>query len=150
LFRSTVTEKGRIKPGKPYRLNLPGEFAELSVYALPSGAVFVWDPRTKEGILCAKVSTVKAFPLESLESTEDRTRAFAEVLTGLARVPGIGLVQMSDQTTVISGSHIRAWYRRRQEGAERTGAEVDPFLHAALEGAMDQAQGQPVHEMWLT
>lgn len=145
-----VSAKGRVKANKPYRLNLPGEFAELLVYALPSGAVLVWDPRTREAIVCAKISTVKAFPLESVESMEDRTRAFSEVLTGLARVPGVALTQMSDQTTRISGTHIRAWYRRRQEVGEATGAAIDPFLHSALDKAMDQAEGQPVHEMWLT
>lgn len=149
--RATVDKKGRIKPGKPWRLHLIGEFDELLVYTMPNGSAFVFDPRKKEIILTARIQTEKAFDLESFESRESRTRGFKEMLTGVTRLPGIHLASMSDQTTMISGQHVARWYHNRQNlNGVKTGADVDPFLHSSLETAMQREQGMPVHEMWLT
>lgn len=145
-----VTKKGRIKPGKPHRLHLAGEFDELLMYTMPEGEAMLWDPRKREVLMVAAIRTEKAFDLESLEHQEDRTRAFSEMLTGLAGVPGISLVAMSDQTTMISGANTKRWYEARQdiEGLQ-TGADVDPFLHEAFMGAMSQEHGMPHHVLWL-
>lgn len=149
--RAVVTEKGAVKPGKPQRLFLAGEFDELLLYTMPDGQAMVWDPRKREAVIVAKIRTDKAFELESLEHQEDRTRAFSEMLTGLGRLRGVSLVTMSDQTTMISGANTKAWYLRRQQmEGMRTGADVDPFLHEAFMSAMSQEQGMAHHEMWMT
>lgn len=148
---ASIDKKGRIRPGKPWRLRLIGEFDELLVYTMPNGDAFVFDPRKKEVILTARIQTEKAFDLESQDSRESRTRGFKDMLTAVTRLPGIQLTAMSDQTTMVSGQHVARWYQNRQQlPGLRTGAKVDPFLHSALETAMQREQGMPVHEMWLT
>lgn len=153
---------GRIIPGPGYRLNLPGEHAELKVYDLPGGAGFIFDPKRKEGVLVARLETRRAFSLESDEAMEDRTRGFRESITALAGVPGIVRVQMSDQTTMVSGNRVRAWYDEKRADAPRvpsatgngtvplSGENINAFHHAAYLDFIDDAQDQPRHEMWLT
>jgi len=155
-------KKGRIKPPRGARLKLPGEFGELQMFQLPAGAAFVYDPKQREGVVCARVQTEKAFPLEAFTEQEDRLRAWADVTTAVSRVPGVARVQASDQTTIVSGAKLQEWYERK--GAEATvvvdpetgeeqrqsGAGIDPFLHASFVDMMNDAEGQAVHELWLT
>lgn len=148
---ATVDQKGRIRPGKPWRLRLIGEFDELLVYTMPQGSAFVFDPRKKEVIITAKIQTEKAFDLESQEARESRTRGFKDMLTAVTRLRGIKLTALSDQTTMVSGRHVARWYENRQNiDGQKTGADIDPFLHSSLKNAMHREQGMPVHEMWLT
>lgn len=148
--QAVLDKRGRIKPGKPWRLRLIGEFDELLMYTMPDGEAFVFDPRHKDVIMTARIQTEKAFDLESLESREGRTGGFKNMLTSVTRLPGMRLVSMSDQTTMVSGQHVAKWYRNRQNGNGTTGADVDPFLHSSFEEAMQREKGLPVHEMWLT
>lgn len=155
-------KKGRIKPPRGSRLKLPGEFGELQMFQLPAGAAFVYDPKRREGVVCARAQTEKAFPLEAFPEQEDRLRAWADVTTAISRVPGVARVQASDQTTIVSGAKLQEWYESK--GAEATviidpetgeeqrqsGAGIDPFLHASFVDMMNDAEGQAVHELWLT
>lgn len=147
---SHVTKSGKVRPGKPHRLHLAGEFDDLLLYELPTGEAMLWDPRKDEAIIVAGIRTEKAFDLESVEHKEDRTRAFSEMLTGLARIDGIEALQMSDQTTMISGSHTEAWYEHRKQMEDLlTGADVDPFLDRALSDEISREEGTPQHVLWL-
>lgn len=155
-------KKGRIKPPEGQRLRLPGEFNELQVFQLPGGAAFVYDPRRREAMVVARILTDRAFNLESFERQEDRLRAWAGAQTAIAQIPGVARLQCSDQTTIISGARVLSWYEKKrsearvvvdgQTGREfrQSGEEIDPFLHASFVDLIDQAEGQPVHEMWLT
>lgn len=148
---ATVDKKGRVRPGKPHHLRLMGEFDELLMYTMTDGTAFVFDPRKREVVLTARIATEKAFDLESFDQREGRTKGFKEMLTSVARMPGVALCAMSDQTTMISGRHVEAWYQKRQRIEEaQTGADIDPFLHTAFVDAMRREQGMPSHEMWLT
>lgn len=152
----------RIDPGEGYRLNLPGEAGELTIYELPGGPGFVFDPRTREGTVVAKLVTRRAFDLESDEAQVDRTRGFRDSISALAGVPGVSRVQLSDQTTMLSGSRVKQWYDQKRAAAptvldEETGEKlplsgenINPFLHASYVDLIENAQDQPVHEMWLS
>lgn len=148
---ATIDKKGRIRPGKPWRLRLIGEFDELLMYTMPDGRAFIFDPRKKDVIMTARIQTDKAFDLESFDARQSRTGGFKNMLTGIARISGVRLVSMSDQTTMVSGRHVARWYQNRMslDGA-KTGSEIDPFLHSSLEEAMQREKGMPVHETWLT
>lgn len=147
-------ESGRIKPGAEARFRLPGEANELRVYALPSGAGFVYDPRRGEGIVCAKINTSKAFTLESFDAQEDRTANWSEAISAIARMPGVVRVQHADQTTLISGSKVMEFYQQKgteaSQAGQVSGEQVNPFLHSAFVELMAEAQDMPVHETWLT
>ena len=153
-------KKGRIVPGEPSRIRLPGEHAELLAFGLPGGAGMVYDPRSHEAMVVAKVSTTKAFALESQGTKEQRTGFFSDAMNELSSIPGVAWWKLSDQTTLISGRHVKDFYRRKQQEAstvERNGTEVrlagkeiDPFLDASFESLMTEAQGMPVHEQWMT
>lgn len=152
--------KGRLKAGNPARIELPGSHAELLVYTLPGGAGMVYDPRSHEAIVVAKLETTKAFSLESTASKEERTSFFADAMNDLGAIPGVAWWKLSDQTTLISGHHVKDFYRSKQETAplvERDGETVrlagkaiDPFLDAAFEDLMTEAQGMPIHEQTMT
>lgn len=153
-------KKGRIEPGEPSRIRLPGEHAELLAYGLPGGAGMVYDPRTHEATVVAKIKTSKAFALESQGTKEQRTGFFSDAMNELSSIPGVAWWKLSDQTTLISGRHVKDFYRRKQQEAstvERNGThvrlagkEIDPFLDASFESLMTEAQGMPVHEQWMT
>lgn len=151
----------RIDPGAGYKLALPGEHAELKAHTLPGGAGFVYDPKRREGIVVARLQTRRAFTLESDESQEDRGRGFRDGITALSGIPGVARVQMSDQTTMVSGSRVKSWYDKKRAEAPPaasadagevplSGEAINPFLHAAYVEHIKDAQDQPVHEMWLT
>ena len=144
-------KKGRIKPPVGQRMKLPGEFNELQMFQLPGGAAFVYDPRRREAMVSARILTEKAFHLEDSNRVEDRLRAWAAAQTAVAQIPGVIRLQCSDQTTIISGSKVLEWYESRQgrEG-ESTGSDVNPFLDQSFVELMNQAEGQPVHELWMT
>lgn len=152
----------RIEPGDGYRLHLPGELGELKVYDLPGGAGFVFDPRRKEGIIVARLQTRRAFALESDDDKEDRTRGFRDQITNLSGIKGVTRVQMSDQTTMISGAKIAAFYEQKRAEAPRvpspdgngavplSGPAINAWQHYGYEDYIGEAQDQPMHEMWLT
>ena len=142
--------KGRIRPGAPARLRLPGGADELRLYGLPGGAGFTWDPRTKEASVCAKVLTTRGFELESFDSQEERSLSWGAALAAMGRLPGVVRVQAADQTTLISGSNVLGYYESKQESAGIESKTVDPFLDAAFRELMAEAQAMPVHEQWLT
>lgn len=155
-------KKGRITPLKPARLMLPGEFGELLVYQMPGGAAFAYDPTAKEGIIVAQISTHKAFDLESFDNQEARLRAWAEAEATVAGIDGVLRVQMSDQTTIVSGAAVLDHYEHEVENAQvvedpetgekvhQAGETIDPFLHQSLVDMLARAEGQPVHGMWMT
>ena len=120
------------------------------VYAMPNGAGFVWDPRAREAVVCAKVMTTRGFDLESFDAQEERSLSWGSSLAALSRLPGVVRIQASDQTTLISGAAVEDFYESKQEGAGRTGASIDPFLDQAFRELMKEAQSMPVHEQWLT
>lgn len=142
--------QGRIRPGKPARLRLPGAADELRMYGLPGGAGFVWDPRAKVASVCAKVLTSRGFDLESFDAQESRSQSWGASLAAMGRLPGVVRIQASDQTTVVSGSRVLGYYEAKQESAGVSGADVDPFLDAAFRELMREAQSMPVHEQWVT
>ncbi|MBD4636101.1 hypothetical protein GUG46_02525, partial [Xanthomonas citri pv. citri] len=113
--------KGRIKPGEPARFRLPGVAGELMVYAMPNGAGFVWDPRAREAVVCAKVMTTRGFDLESFDAQEERSLSWGSSLAALSRLPGVVRIQASDQTTLISGAAVEDFYESKQEDAGRSG-----------------------------
>lgn len=178
---------GRINPGPGWKFNLPGEANEVRAYELPGGAGFIYDPRRKEGIVVAQLATRRAFALESLDAQEDRTRGFRDSIKAIAGVPGVARWQMSDQTTMISGSRVKAFYEEKGSEAPLVEVEVDdedaeiygqlaeaedqadgstltrqkvkvplsgemvnPWLHESYLDLIEEAQDQPVHELWLT
>ncbi|MGQ7788339.1 SCO6880 family protein [Nesterenkonia sp. K-15-9-6] len=155
-------KKGRIKIQGGDRFVLPGELAELRAYTLPGGPAFIYDPRAREAVLVAQVTTSKAFKLESGEEQIARTRGFRSGLTTLAGLKGVARWQTSDQTTLISGSRIEAWYAGKQASAPRiwdeeigeevplSGERVDEFVHQGYLDLIRQANSVPVHEMWLS
>lgn len=152
----------RIEPGPGYRMHLPGELAELKVHHLPDGAGFVFDPNRKEGIIVARLQTRRAFALESDDDKEDRTRGFRDQITALSGIKGVARVQMSDQTTMISGAKVHAFYEQKRAEAPRapspdgngtialSGEAINPWHHASYVDLVQNAQDQPLHEMWLT
>ncbi len=153
-------KKNRIRPGKPIRMSLPGEFGELLVYQLPGGGAFIYDPVLKVATIVAEVMTEKAFQLNSFEEKEDRLREWVSVQSTIARIPGVDIVQLSDQTTMISGASIRHWYEEQilkaptvttedGETARQAGADVDPFMHQSLVETIMSVENQPVHDMWM-
>ena len=152
--------KDRIRPGKPVRMVLPGEFGELLVYQLPGGAAFIYDPVLKVATIVAEVMTEKAFPLNSFQEKEDRLREWVSVQSTISRIPGVDIVQLSDQTTMISGASIRQWYEEQVANASemttstgetvrQAGADVDPFMHQSLVETIMSVENQPVHDMWM-
>lgn len=155
-------KKGRIAPLRPARMVLPGEFGEILIYQMPGGAAFAYDPTVKEGIVVAQISTQKAFGLESFDDQEARLRAWAETEATIAGIDGVVRVQMSDQTTIVSGAAVREHYEREISRAQlvedpdtgdqirQAGEGIDPFLHRSLIDMLTDAEGQPVHGMWMT
>lgn len=153
-------KRGRLKAGKPARINLPGSHAEMLVYTLPGGAGMVYDPRSHEAMVVAKLETTKAFSLESHYSKEERTAFFADAMNDLGAIPGVSWWKLSDQTTLISGQHVKDFYRNKQataplverdgETVRLAGKHVDAFLDAAFEDLMTEAQGMPIHEQTMT
>lgn len=145
-----LDKKGRIIVPKGHRFQLPGEFNELMVYTMPGGEAFIYDPSHREAIIVAQIETEKAFELEAFEEKEDRVRAWASAVSAIARIRGVSRVQCSDQTTIVTGSKVLEWYQYKQRtSASRSGDEIDPFLNASLTDLMLQAEGRPVHEMWV-
>lgn len=154
-------KRGRIAALKPGRLMLPGEFGELLVYQMPGGAAFAYDPTAKEGIVVAQISTHKAFGLESFDNQEARLRAWAESEATISGIDGVLRVQMSDQTTIVSGSAVLDHYDHEINNAQviddpdtgekihQAGEGIDPFLHRSLVDMLSAAEGQPVHGMWM-
>lgn len=153
-------KKGRIRPGRGQRFKLPGELNEMRVFQQPNGAAFIYDPRRKEAVIIAEVMTDKAFNLESFDDQEDRLRAWANVLSALSRVEGVSRIQFSDQTTIISGAKVMAWYERKRleapfrevngEKIQSSGPGVDPILDGSFVNMMNSQEGQPFHEPWLS
>jgi len=153
-------KKGRIKPESPAGINLPGSHGEMLVYTLPGGAGMVYDPRSHEAMVVAKLETTKAFSLESVGTREERIGFFSDAMNDLSAIPGVAWWKLSDQTTLISGQHVKEFYRDKQSAAamvERNGETVqlagkaiDPFLDAAFEDLMTEAQGMPIHEQSIT
>ena len=68
-------------------------------------------------MVCARVQTTKAFPLEAFAEQEDRVRAWADVTTAVARVNGVARVQASDQTTIVSGARGAGLVRVERRGS---------------------------------
>jgi hypothetical protein len=159
---TTRDKKGRIVPLKPARLMLPGEFGELLVYQMPGGAAFAYDPTAKEAVVVAQISTHKAFGLESFDNQEARLRAWAEVEATISGMDGVVRVQMSDQTTMVSGQAVLDYYESRVnesdyrvdpvtgEHLRNAGQELNPWLHQGLVEMLASVEGRPVHTRWLS
>lgn len=152
----------RVEPGEGYRLHLPGELNELRVYHLPDGAGFVFDRRRREGVVIARLQTRRAFALESNDDQEERTRGFRDQITNLSGIKGVSRIQMSDQTTMVSGAKVKSFYEQKRAEAPRvsspdgegtvplSGPAINPWTHHAYQDYIAGAQEQPLHEMWLT
>ncbi|MFP3397177.1 SCO6880 family protein [Brevibacterium sp. SIMBA_078] len=155
-------KKGRITVPKATRLVLPGEFAELLMYQLPGGAAFIYDPVAKQAIIIAEIDTHKAFELEEFEGQEDRLRVWAEIEATLSGIEGVAWVQMSDQTTMVSGQAVLDYYESRVnesdyrvdpvtgEHLRNAGQELNPWLHQGLVEMLASVEGRPVHTRWLS
>lgn len=155
-------KKNRIVPEAGKRLYLPGEMNELRLFQLPGGGAFVYDPRRKEAVISAQVMTERALELDSFDRMEDRLRAWAGGLTSISQIPGVERLQFSDQTTIVSGELYASWYEHKRmeaplveipetgEMVRQSGPEIDPFLDSSLMSLMHQAEGQSVHEQWMS
>src|SRR5699024_1053255 len=110
-------KKGRIKPESPAGINLPGSHGEMLVYTLPGGAGMVYDPRSHEAMVVAKLETTKAFSVESVGAREGRIGCFSEAMNDLSALPGVAWWKLSDQTTLIRGQHGEELYRDKQSAA---------------------------------
>ncbi|WP_261623254.1 SCO6880 family protein [Nesterenkonia marinintestina] len=153
---------GRIKPGPGHRFGLPGEANELIGYELPEGIAFIFDPIRKEGIVCAQLQTSKAFDLESFENMEARTKGFRAAQRAIAEMPGVVRWQLSDQTTLVSGAKVENYFDEHRmeaplvedeatgEMVPYSGPQINAFLDASFRNLMSQAQGMPIHELWMT
>lgn len=160
-YRSSRDPKsGRVVPGKPERFMLPGELAELLGYELVDGTAFVYDPVNRYGILAAQVATENAFILESEDEQFNRIDAFSAALTALSSQEGIEFVQLTDQTSVVSGAKIRDYYRTKAaqapagnasgEAVEHLSAgELNPFASQAYENLVANGKGIQEHEGWI-
>ncbi|WP_051483329.1 SCO6880 family protein [Arthrobacter sp. 31Y] len=160
-YRSTRDPKsGRVVPGKPERFMLPGELAELLGYELEDGTAFVYDPVNRYGILAAQIRTENAFGLESEDEQFNRIDAFSAALTALSAQEGVEFVQMTDQTSVVSGAKIRDYYRAKAATAPAgnasgepvehlSAAELNPFASQAYENLVANGKGIQEHESWI-
>ena len=160
-YRSTRDPKsGRVVPGKPERFMLPGELAELLGYELIEGTAFIYDPVNKYGIVAAHVVTENAFTLESEDEKFNRIDAFSSALTALSSQEGVEFVQLTDQTSVVSGAKIRDYYRERAGQAPAgnaagepvdhlSAAELNPFASQAYEDLVANGKGIQEHEGWV-
>lgn len=160
-YRSSRDPKsGRVVPGKPERFMLPGELAELLGYELEDGTAFVYDPVNRYGILAAQIRTENAFVLESEDEQFNRIDAFSAALTALSSQEGVEYLQLTDQTSVVSGSKIRDYYRAKAalapagnasgEPVEHlSAAELNPFASQAYENLVANGKGIQEHEGWI-
>jgi hypothetical protein len=158
-YRSTIGKKGQIAPGTPERFMLPGELNELLCYELPGGEAFVYDPVNKYGIIAAQVESMNAFALESEDEQINRTEAFSSVLTALSTQEGVEYLQLTDQTSVVSGAKIRDYYKtkgaqaplvkRDGELVPLSGANINSFASHAYEDLVSNGRGIMHHEGWV-
>ncbi|GAB3249188.1 SCO6880 family protein [Arthrobacter pigmenti] len=159
-YRSRVNKKGKTVLGSPERFMLPGELNELLCYEMLSGEAFVYDPVNGYGIIAAQVESDSAFALDSDDEQVNRTESFSDVLTALSSQAGIEFVQLTDQTSVISGKRILDFYR--DKGAKAPVADVDgtgpvpmsgnninPFASKGYENLVSGAKGIVQHEGWV-
>lgn len=159
VYRAQPGKNGKLIPGKPERLMLPGELNELICYELPAGEAFVYDPVNRYGIIAAQVESTNAFELESDDDQVNRTEAFSAVLTALSAQDGIEFLQLTDQTSVVSGAKIRDYYKAKGAQAplvERagdlvplSGTTINSFASQAYEDLVSGGRGIMHHEGWV-
>jgi hypothetical protein len=158
-YRAKMGKKGEMVPGIPERFMLPGELNELLCYEMLSGEAFVYDPVNKYGIIAAEVESMNAFALESEDEKVNRTEAFSAMLTALASYDGVAFLQLTDQTSVVSGAKIRDYYRAKGAGAPKVlrgdelvplaGPNINPFASQAYEDLVSNGRGIMHHEGWV-
>lgn len=144
----------------PMKMYLPGNDDQVLVYDTPEGHAFAYDRKRRMGIVVARLSTSRAFALESKDRQVARTQAYDEALSAMGRVEGLALIGMSDQTRMLSSRNISEYYDKRiSKSADRevdgeivksAGADIDPFLDAAYREMTESAALQSVHEQWMT
>ncbi|HCN20878.1 MAG TPA: hypothetical protein DIT15_01240, partial [Arthrobacter bacterium] len=66
-----------------------------------------------------QVESMNAFALESEDEQINRTEAFSSVLTALSTQEGVEYLQLTDQTSVVSGAKIRDYYKTKGAQAPR-------------------------------
>lgn len=153
-------KKGRLVLGKPTKLHLPGRDNQIELYDSPHGFAFAYDKDRQLGIIVAKLSTARAFALESKDRQESRTSAYDEALSSFGMIEGLALLEFSDQTRMLSSRNIREYYEKRIERAPRrtvdgesvptAGADIEPFLDASYRALTETAKMQSVHEQWMS
>jgi hypothetical protein len=160
-YRSTVHPKsGRTIPGKPERFGLPGALAELLGYELPTGAAFIYDPVNQHGIIAGNVRSMNAFTLQSEDEQINRIDAFSAALTALSNQEGVEYIQLSDQTSVVSGQKIRDYYSARvaaaapgqasgQQVPHLAGEHLNAVASKAYEDLIGAGKGIHAHEGWV-
>ncbi|MGP5015542.1 SCO6880 family protein [Glutamicibacter ardleyensis] len=153
-------KKGRIVLGEPSRLHLPGVDDQVELYTTPDGFAFAYDKARQLGLITAKLTTTRAFSMESFERKMARTGAFDDALTAFGMIEGLALIQLSDQTRMLSSRNIREYYDHRIEKApvaieygeevKLAGAQIDPFLDSSYRDLAESAHTQSIHEQWMT
>lgn len=153
-------KKGRIVLGEPSRLHLPGIDDQVELYTTPDGFAFAYDKARQLGLITAKLTTTRAFSMESFERKMARTAAFDDALTSFGMIEGLALIQLSDQTRMLSSRNIREYYEHRIEKApvaieygeevKLAGAQIDPFLDSSYRDLAESAHTQSIHEQWMT
>lgn len=158
-YRNRLGKKGELIPGVAERFMLPGELNELLCYEMLSGEAFVYDPVNKYGIVAAQVESMNAFTLEADDDKVNRTEAFSAMLTALSAYEGVAFLQLTDQTSVVSGAKIRDYYRAKGAAAPKvlregemvplSGANINPFASQAYEDLVSNGRGIMHHEGWV-
>ncbi|MGP5030715.1 SCO6880 family protein [Glutamicibacter arilaitensis] len=153
-------KKGRLVLGKPSQLHLPGIDDQVELYTAPGGFAFAYDKARHLGIIVAKLTTTRAFSMESSDRKMARTAAFDDALTAFGMIEGLGLIQLSDQTRMLSSRNILEHYDKRIEKAPTiveygeeirlAGAQIDPFLDSAYRDQVESSSTQSIHEGWMT
>ncbi|MGO2069217.1 SCO6880 family protein [Glutamicibacter arilaitensis] len=152
-------KKGRIVLGAPSRLHLPGVDDQVELYTTPDGFAFAYDKARQLGLITAKLTTTRAFSMESFDRKMARTGAFDDALTAFGMIEGLALIQLSDQTRMLSSRNIREYYEHRIEKApvameygeevKLAGAQIDPFLDSSYRDLAESAHTQSIHEQWM-
>lgn len=153
-------KKGRLVLEKPSKLHLPGIDDQVELYTAPGDFAFAYDKARQLGIIVAKLTTTRAFSMESSDRKHARTAAFDDALTAFGMIEGLGLIQLSDQTRMLSSRNILDYYAQRIDKApsikeygeevKLAGAQIDPFLDSSYRDLAESAHTQSIHEQWMT
>ncbi|ROZ61630.1 hypothetical protein EDL96_12805 [Kocuria soli] len=133
LAADEEAEQSAIEEGvpAPVRLRLPGEAAELRLYAAPEGQCVIWDPVVKTATLVCRVAP-HGFRMAEPEDQGDIITNWASMIDSLHSEEGVIAVQVSDTITTASAAKIRAAYESQVETATEHGKQAGETLSSLL------------------